>query len=241
MTDDAGQVARGSTDRAVAPPTSGAPPASSRGTRQPPSIRCVQASSRPPMFLRGSSVPTQMTGPSAGTCVRGGPVGRAVVAGDHARRIDAEPLRDLPRDGGRDGDDQVGSPGVRADQRRVVALDLGGGGLRMIEEEQVVDGDHLRGARGRQQQGRGGVRDVDARRPATRWAAIRVDATPSSAPAPGPGRRGSRLLGPGERRRSFQLLEKTATRPPTGAVAASAIAVRCTYSPTPVRARRAGR
>ena len=46
-------------------------------------------------------------------------------------------------------------------QSRVVAPDLGGGSGRIVEEEEVVDGDDLGGCAGRHQQRMHGVRDVD--------------------------------------------------------------------------------
>ena len=58
-------------------------------------------------------------------------------------------------------DDPVGAVRMRARQRRVVAAHFGSGPLGMPQEVQVVDGHHLRGGAGRQQQWVQRVRDVE--------------------------------------------------------------------------------
>ena len=192
------------------------------------------------MFLRGSRVPTQITGPSSGTAGRG--VQSGAPLWQMAMRPGSTPSRAVTC--AATVRDTVTTRSARracaADERRVIAADLGGRGLGMIEEEQVVDGHDLRGPPGREQQGRRGVRHVDA-------AGQPLDGRPPE-PVPGPVQGAhrnagipARDAGAGATRRSFQLLEKTSTWCPGGAVAASASAVRCTYSPTPVRARSAGR
>jgi hypothetical protein len=60
-------------------------------------------------------------------------------------------------------DDAVRPPHVIADQRHVVALDLRLRHVRVLQEEQVVDGDDLLRAFGRQQQRVGRVREVEGR------------------------------------------------------------------------------
>ena len=114
------------------------------------------------MFLRGSRVPTQITGPSAGTASlgvqSGAPFGQVTMrAGSTPSRATtcAATVSDTVTT-------RIGVAGVRGHQARIVPPDFRGGRLGMVQEEQVVNGHDLRGPRCRQQQRRGGVRHVDS-------------------------------------------------------------------------------
>ena len=141
----------------------------------------------------------------------------------------------------RDDDDGVGAAGMAGGQRRVVAPDLGGGSGRIVEEEEVVDRDDLGGCAGRHQQRMHRVRDVDGPGQGS-TAAARAGARRDSGAAPGPGHRPRQRLarGPARGGPSTSSRRASACRR-LAAATASACAISCAYSPTPVRSTSAGR
>ena len=192
------------------------------------------------MFLRGSSVPRNRRYPRSGRRVHTLPSRRPGGAHDDAGFVEAERVDDVARRERRRHDDEVGAPCVIASEPRVVAANLARGALRAPEKVEVVNRHHLHRVARRHQERVGRVRDVHGA-DAERLHGRPLEPVPGQVEEPhrhaaiDDGGRRERTAGRGDPSRSSR------TARTSSGVRVSALASSWTYSPTPVRSRRAGR